>query len=73
MEFIHVSAESKADTEKWAVEENFPWPIVLQKDIEKAGLGGYEIDGYPTYLVVNPKGDVIHGGKERANKMLEGK
>ena len=49
---------------KWANQHNFPWPTVMSKDIQKAGLSKYKFGFVPHYVLIDKDGKKIAEGKE---------
>ena len=52
----------------WAKKHTFPWPTVLMKEIQKAGLAKYRSGFVPHYVLIDKDGKKLAEGKEASLK-----
>lgn len=67
-EMIHVSMdEDTATAEKWAVQENFPWPTILPENAGEEGIMSlYPEEGVPEYMIFDASGKEVLIGPSKA-------
>ena len=56
IEMIHGALEPEAAALIWAKKEAFPWPTVMDQDLEKAGLEQYASTFVPGYILIDKNG-----------------
>lgn len=60
VELVQASVDKDLDkAAEWAKKESFPWPTVLQPDIEKTLLKDIEVAGVPTYVLLDKDGNEL--------------
>lgn len=48
----------------WANKHTFPWPTVMTKKIQKAGLAKYRAGYVPQYVLIDKDGKKLAEGKQ---------
>lgn len=63
VELVLVSGdEDVSAATAWAKKESFPWPTVLNADIEKTFIKDIKTSGVPTYILVDRDGNELVRG-----------
>lgn len=62
VDMIHIALEDKDAALAWAKKESFPWPHIMEKDMNKF-LGQYFKNVAPTYVLINREGEVLANDK----------
>lgn len=50
----------------WAKQHTFPWPTVLIDNVPKSGLGKYQANFVPHYVLIDKSGKKLAEGKAAA-------
>ena len=69
VELIMASADQNPKAAlNWAQQHSFPWPTVMMKKIDKAGLTKYKSGFVPHYVLVDKDGKKLAQGKDNCLK-----